>query len=101
MATKKKVVMKASFNPTDKEKIVKFNTSVVVPAVKNKLEKLNAGTRQMVKVVNGSKIKVTISLDEATSVKVIYVIDGETLMSKSFVTLNGFKTDLEELENNL
>lgn len=101
MATKNKVVMKASFNPTDKEKIVKFNTNVIVPAVKTKLEKLNAGTRQLVKVVSGSKIKVTISLDNGTSVKVIYVVDSETLISKSFVTLNGFKTDLEELENNL
>ena len=101
MALKKKVVMKASFNPTDKEKIVKFNADVVVPAVKNKFDKLNAGTRQMVKVVGGSKIKVNISLDSGTKVKVVYVVGGETLISKIYITLEGFKTDLEEVENNL
>jgi hypothetical protein len=103
MALKNKaVILKASIDlePADKEKIIKFNTDVVTPMVKSKLDKPKGSSRQIIKIVKGTKIKVVVSGDGIMA-KVVYSIAGEELISKSFSSLESFQAAIKEVEDDL
>lgn len=102
MPTKKKaVVMKASLTATDKENIIAFD-KVVESIVASKLKNLNGrpGSRRLVKITSGLKVKVDIALADA-KVKVTYTINGEVYLDKQYTDLESYKADIAEIEEGL
>jgi len=101
MPAKKNVVLKANLNATDKENVINFD-KVVTSIVKSKLDTIGtrSGSRQLVKITAGLKIKVAISVVE-DKVKVVYKINGEAYIDKEFGDLASFESAIAEMEEKL